>query len=152
MRKMRLLILLLCGIAATGRLCAQDDISVRSGAYEIFYSAFNTSFLSPEVASAIGAVRAKNRGMVNISIVRHFADGQQQAVAAKTIEGSTFNLLHRETLDFQEVVETNARYYLATFNINNDNELIVIDVAVRPEGEAKPIELSFKRHFYLNES
>ena len=33
---------------------AQESSSVRKGNYEIFYSAFNTSFLQPETAVAVG--------------------------------------------------------------------------------------------------
>ena len=130
---------------------AQQDISVRSGDYEIFYSAFNTSFLSPEVASAISVPRAKNRGLVNISIIWHDPQsGSAEPVAATTIDGSSFNLIHRQTLDFKEVVEPGARYYLAPFKISNDNELISIDVEVLPAGAKDSVKVHFQRRFFLD--
>jgi len=129
---------------------SQQDISVRQGDYEVFYSAFNTSFLSPEVAAAIDVVRARDRGLLNISIVKHDGDGKSAPVAASSIRGESFDLLHRRTLEFQEVVETGARYYLAPFKITNDNELIVFDVQVVPLGSEQAIALKIERRFFHN--
>jgi hypothetical protein len=39
------------------------------GDYRIFYSAFGSTFLSPEVAVANQIVRGKDRGIVNIAVV-----------------------------------------------------------------------------------
>lgn len=129
---------------------AQDDISVIQGSYEVFYSAFNTSFISPEVASAAGIVRGKNKGLVNVSIVRYDNHGQRFPVKALSIEGESYDLIYRNTLVFKEIVEQGARYYLAPFKISSDNEFIKFDVAVEPEGAEKPVELSFKRRFFKN--
>lgn len=129
---------------------AQKDISVRQGSYEVFFSAFNSSFLSPEVARAVDIVRAKNRALLNISIVEHLENGETQAVAAKNIEGNVYDLIYRNTLKFQEIIEPGARYYLAPFKINNDNEMMQVTVLVVPENSNETIEVKFKRHFYLN--
>lgn len=134
----------------SGHIAAEQDISVRSGTYEVFYSAFNTSFLSPEVAAAVGVVRAKDRGLINISIIQHLPDKTTQPVAASRIEGTTFDLIHRNKLVFSEVVEPGARYYLAPFKIQNNDEFIKIDVSVVPEHTDTPIDLSFKRQFFHN--
>ncbi|NNL57262.1 MAG: DUF4426 domain-containing protein [Pseudomonadales bacterium] len=143
-----LLFALLLGKSAT--TVAQGDISVRQGEFEVFYSAFNTSFLSPEVAAAIPVVRARNRGLLNISVVKHTVDGTQVPVAASNISGESFDLLHRRKLEFQEVIETGARYYLAPFKITNDNELIVFDVQVVPRGSEQAITLKIERRFFHN--
>lgn len=129
---------------------AQEDISVIQGSYEVFYSAFNTSFISPEVASAAGIVRGKNKGLINISIVRYDDSGQRFPVKALSIEGESYDLIYRNALDFKEIVEQGARYYLAPFKISSDNEFIKFDVTVEPEGAEKPVELSFKRRFFKN--
>ncbi len=129
---------------------AQESSSVRKGNYEIFYSAFNTSFLQPETAVAVGVKRAKDIGLINLSIREHLPDGTTQARKAKIISGTTFNLLHKNTLQWQEVVEPGAVYYLAKFKINNDNEMIVIKAAVTPEGEKNAIDIEFKNNFYRN--
>ena len=126
---------------------------MRSGPYEIFYSAFNTSFLAPEVATATSVVRAKDRVMVNISVRRDIDDdtnGKSEAISVHRIEGSSFNLIHRKQLAFEKVVEPGAIYYLAEFKLNNNNEMVVLDIEVTPAEGDTPIDVSFKRNFYLN--
>ena len=131
-------------------LPAQENISVREGSYEVFYSAFNTSFLTPKVASSLGIVRGDDRGLLNVSVLEHFPDGSSHPIAAKTISGSSYDLLHRRSLNFQEVVETDARYYLAPFKITNDNEMIIIQVDVTPVTSDKSIAIKLERRFFHN--
>lgn len=148
--KNSLLVLLLNASVALGTVFADElDISVKQGDYEVFYSAFNTSFLSPEVASAAGFVRARNRGLVNISIVR-YQDGERIPVEASTIAGQSYDLIYRENLDFKPIAEPGAQYYLAPFKIANDNEFIQFEITVVPEGLEKEIAIKFKRQFYLD--
>jgi hypothetical protein len=51
---------------------------------------------------------------------------------------------------FKEVKEPDAIYYLAKFKISNDNEKIIIEAYVTPEGSDAPIKVKFQHHFYLN--
>lgn len=129
---------------------AQEGGSLRSGQYELFYSAFNSSFLQPETAVAINVKRAKNIALINLSVREHLADGSTKEVRAAAVKATAFNLVHKNTLEFQEVVEPGAIYYLAKFKINNDNEMIVINASITPEGSDKAIELEFRQQFYLN--
>ena len=129
---------------------AQDSTSVRKGNYEVYYSVFNSSFLQPETAVAVGVKRAKNVALINIAIIEHLSDGTTQASKAGMIKGTAFNLVHKNTLDFQEIVEPDAVYYLAKFKISNDNEKIVIKAAVKPENSQQVIDVDFEHHFYLN--
>ena len=50
---------------------------------------------------------------------------------------------------FKEVKEPDAIYYLAKFKISNDNEKIIIEAYVTPEGSNDPIKVKFQHHFYL---
>lgn len=137
-------------IAGPSIVLGQQDISITQGNYEVFYSAFNTSFLSADTAKAIGAVRAKDRGMINISIRENTLNGENRAVTASAIMGNTFDLIHKKSLKFQEVVEPGAVYYLAPFSISNNDEFIQISVDITPEGSNKVIPVKFKRKFFLN--
>ncbi|MDG2036535.1 MAG: DUF4426 domain-containing protein, partial [Pseudomonadales bacterium] len=71
---------------------AQDVTSVRKGAYEVFYSVFNSSFLQPETAVAVGVKRAKNIALINLSIREHLADGTTKESRANLVKGTAFNL------------------------------------------------------------
>ena len=129
---------------------AQDVTSIRKGAYEVFYSVFNSSFLQPETAVAVGVKRAKNIALINLSIREHLADGTTKESRANLVKGTAFNLVHKKTLDFDEIVEPGAVYYLATFKISNDNEMVVIKASVSPENSNEVIDIEFDHHFYLN--
>ena len=137
-------------VLASASVSAQEGIAVREGDYEVLYSAFNTSFLSPQAASAVAVVRARDRGLLNISLLKHYADGSVKSVAASNISGESFDLLHRRKLEFAEIVETGARYYLAPFKISNDNELIVFEVQVTPAEGVPSIAIKFERRFFHN--
>lgn len=129
---------------------AQEDISVINEPYEVFYSAFNTSFLTPEVAGAIDIVRAKDRALVNISVIETLESGKTQSVIPFDIKGTTFNLIHRKEMEFQLVKEKDAAYYLGKFKIANNDEIIVIDIDVTPRQGEQPININFRKRFYHN--
>ena len=138
---------------------AQEDISYREGNYEIFYSAFNTSFISPEVATAAGIERAKNRGMLNISIIEHLEpDEAEKGRGASTtrpaeveyVAGEIFDLVHSKPIKFKEIVEPAARYHLGAFKIANDNEFKEFRIRVLPKGSKNPIEFRFKRNLFID--
>ena len=48
---------------------AQEGISLRDGRYEVFYTTFNSSFITPEVAKAYGFVRGANRALINVAVI-----------------------------------------------------------------------------------
>lgn len=138
---------------------SQEDISYREGSYEIFYSAFNTSFLSPEVAKAAGIERAKNRGMLNISVIEHVeknagAAGESplntRPAEVEYVKGEIFDLVHNVAIEFREVVEPSARYHLGTFKIANDNEFKEFRIKVLPKDSNEPIEFRFKRNLFID--
>ncbi|MBT8140510.1 MAG: DUF4426 domain-containing protein [Gammaproteobacteria bacterium] len=127
---------------------AQPDVSHRQGDYEVYYSAFNTSFLKADVARAVGVVRAADRGLLNISVLQHSDTGSNNVPARVT--GESYDLLHRKTLAFKEIAGPGARYYISPFKISNDNEMIVFDIVVKPENSNKEISFQFKRRLFQN--
>ena len=110
-------------------LTAHADV-VRKQSYgplDIHYNIFNSTFLQPETASAVGLNRSKNQAVINVSMVKD-AKGQKGAVT-----GNFKNLLGQtEILTFKEIDEGDAVYYLAQFAITGQEilrfELQVTDV------------------------
>lgn len=151
-----LLAVLLFGFTSLSQ--AQEDIVVKQDGYEVFYSAFNTSFISPEVAAAAGIVRGKNKGLVNISAIRYNDAGERLPIELESIEGDAYDLVYRNQLEFKEIVEPGARYYLAPFKISADNEFIQFDITVVPRSQSdsdassksRPIAIKFKRRFFID--
>jgi hypothetical protein len=115
-----------------------------AGEYDVHYIAFNSSFLQPEIASAAGLTRSKEQGVMNISVLKG-----GKPVAAK-VSGSLQNLLsQRRTLEFKELKEGEAVYYLAQFPLK-ERETLRFSIDVQPEGGA-PIAFDFSQELFPDE-
>ena len=122
-----------------------DDRPFREfGDYRVYYSAFNSSFVSPEVASAYDIVRGRDRGLVNIAVMPAGTIGGRPA----EVSGHVANIFaQRQELKFFEVREDDAVYYLAPFNFENEDSL-TFNVTVKPNPDLPSYTLSFQRTFY----
>ena len=129
--------------------------------YEIHFSAFNTTFLSPEIAKAYNITRSGKYVVVNISVHKinepnkstqaHKSYGccKNQAVKAK-VTGTKGNLMSQKTkLVFREVIEGDAIYYLAEIKIT-DSEYLNFDLQVTPEDKQTPLpRIKANKIFYI---
>lgn len=115
----------------------------------VYYSVLNTTFLSPKVASSYGIKRGANNFLLNIA-VRHQqqVDGQtsDQPITAN-ITGTTSDLIYKTPLTFKEVIEQNAIYYLAEFDVSN-KERRSFQLQIQTATRALPYELKFNRMLY----
>jgi len=111
------------------------------GEYKAFFSVFNSSFIPPEVAQAYKLVRAKDRALVNIAILK----GNAIAGSAGTVSGTYTNLLQQtKTLEFAQIKEQNATYYLAPLRFTSE-DILRFDITVQPAGSEAPHSFSFSR-------
>jgi len=122
------------------------------GNYDIHYSAVNTGFLQPDIAKRYGIVRSKKKAFVNIAVRRKNNDDKNAKNGTKAVpavlSGSTANLLGQtQQLEFQEIREANAIYYIATFPIL-DQEWLKFNIDVQPNRDKKPFHVFFKQQFY----
>lgn len=113
------------------------------GPWQVHYSAFNSSFLTPEVAKTYGLERSRYNGIINISVLDK--QGKAQAVG---ITGEAKNLTGTiRTLSFQEVKEGNAIYYLATLPYRNED---TYQFTLKIMGAGQQQTLSFQQTFYVD--
>ena len=116
--------------------------------YEVHYNAFNSSFLPPEVASAYDLKRGKYRALMNIAVLRA-EDGDKASVRA-TVSGTMKNLIGQmQKLNFTEIREGEAVYYIASFRFTDD-EVLMFDVNVQPDPNTPAYSMKFKQHFYAD--
>lgn len=108
----------------------------RIGAFEAHYSLLPTTFLKPDIAARYGITRGRDRALLNVSIL----DTDGLPVTAE-LSGSVRDLLgQRRTLEFQEVQEGDAVYYLATMRHDHREVLrLAIDIGT-PDGAAHQVE------------
>ena len=120
---------------------------VSDGIYEVHYNAFTSTFLPLEVAKAYQIGHSKNRGLLNVSVLKN-VDGTNMATKAK-VNIKARNLLGQDKkVDLQEIVESDeAVYYLGKFAIT-DNEDITFTISVVPEGSNKPIQFKYAKEFF----
>ena len=115
--------------------------------FAVLYSAFNSSFISPEIANAYSIARGKNRGLVNIAILPNDATpgtGGRPAL----VKGYVSNIFaQQQALEFFEVSEGSATYYLAPFRFENE-DFLTFKISVQPDPDKPASEVSFQRTFY----
>ena len=64
------------------------------------------------------------------------------------LTGTIKNLIGQSrTIDFREIKETNAVYYVSTFRFDK-NEIYRIDLDVTPEGTSRTFDVKFSQKFY----
>lgn len=140
--------LLLSALAAFTGL-AQAEQKISDGQYEIHYNAFNSSFLQPDVAQRYGLTRSQYRALINVSVLKVNEDGSKTPARA-LVKGQAANLLQQaQTLEFQQIDEGNAIYYIGGFRFTEDEKLR-IDLQVQPDPNAKPYSIEFEQTFYVN--
>lgn len=113
------------------------------GQWDVHYSAFNSTFLTPEIAAQYGITRSDKRGLVNISVLH---SDTQSAVRAKP-EGYVSNPRGGvQNLEFQEITEGDAIYYLASFQFGDEE---VMRFTLRfPDSKNAGETLTFEQQFY----
>ncbi len=111
------------------------------------YNAFNSSFVTPEVAAANGILRSKVRALVNVAVFKLEQNGDKTAVRAN-IKGEASNLLQQiQTIEFKPIIEGDAIYYIGGFRFSEE-ERMTIELEVTPDPNQAPIKVSFNQTFY----
>lgn len=115
---------------------AFDDI-------EVHYVVVNTLFLQPDVAKRYDVVRARDRAIVNLSVLG--ADGK--AISAD-VAGVAVNLLSQQApLAFSTIREGESIYYIAPIRYT-DQDVLRFRITVKvPDRE--PMNVEFQQLMYV---
>ncbi len=121
---------------------AQAEQKQMLGPYEAHYVVVQSTFFNEAIAAKYGIVRGRDRALMNLS----FLDESRTPVAA-TLTGVSKNLLSQEMeLEFREVREGSAIYYLAEVR-HTDRETLRFRVQVTtPDGKTR--ELAFQQQMF----
>lgn len=123
---------------------AEQSITIKD--IEVHYSAFNSTFLTPQVARSYQLTRNGYSAVLNISVLDTASLGKP-ALEAR-ISGQVRNLIGQtRSLQFREIKEEQAIYYLAEFPISNEENL-TFDIAVE-SGNKGTGKLRFTQKFYV---
>lgn len=114
------------------------------GAWQVHYVVIPTTFLLPEIAEQYNITRGKNRTLINVSLI-HKDNGPSTATAT----GEVVNLLSQsQTLEFREVREGDAIYYLADLK-HTDRDILRFELQVKPP-QGRPLRVKFQQKMYAD--
>ena len=119
------------------------------GNYVIHYNAFRSDTLEPEVAKAYNLKRRNNSAILNIAVLKKVMDTTGTPTSA-TITGHASNLTGQlKKLEFREIKEGTAIYYLAETQFS-DGEFLKFKLKVNIDGEEHAARLKFDKRFFTN--
>lgn len=112
---------------------------------QVHYIALPSTFLQPDIANQYAIKRSKYTGIINIAVI----DKNNQLNAVKSqISGSGKNLLGQtEILDFREIIEGKAIYYMAIYPFTNEE---IVNFSIKINSQNKTNILKFQHKFYVD--
>ena len=117
------------------------------GEFQVHWSVFPSTFLSPEVARDNDLNRSRSIGVVNISIMRETGDGGLQPVSGQ-VEGKALNDVQQSKfLGFRRVKEGDAVYFIAEYQYSNA-ELMTFQITARPTGSKQDLPIRFSQTLF----
>lgn len=140
MRAKTLIRRLSCLLAACALLVgaqAQAGQYQQFGDYQVHYSIFPSSFLTPEIATQYSIVRSQSIGIVNVSILKETESGLEPV--SGQVQGQVMNDIRQSRfLGFRRVSEGEAVYYIAEFQFS-DGELLTFQLEANVPGANDPM-------------
>lgn len=112
---------------------------------EVHYIALTSTFLQPDIAQKYAIKRSKYNGIINITVLDKNADNQAVRAA---ISGSAQNLLGQtHPLNFIEIKEGDALYYIADYPFTNE-EIVNFNITIKAQNKTNI--LKFQHKFYVD--
>lgn len=112
------------------------------GQWQVHYNAFNSTFLTPVVATQYDLTRSASKGVLNIAVLNKETLTSQ----SPGVSGQVINPLGQvQRLAFQHVREGDAAYYIAQFDFTNA-ETLRFSIQI---GESQT--LKFNQEFWSND-
>lgn len=139
-------LLLALGLTLAMMASVNAENMKKLGSMNVHYMAIGSTFFTPEVAKAYGITRSRYNGLVNISVLDNSQAGHPAKMVSITGKAKN-NLGQFKELDFTEVKEGEAIYYLAQVNYNNE-ETLHFTITIN-DGKEKQ-QLKFSQIFYVD--
>ena len=138
----RIILALLLGLAVSCHASAEQKKQL--GNWDVHYIAFPAPLLTPEIAQQYQLQRSKYNAVVNISVL----DSSTQQAQKVAVAGTAKDLTGRQrTLEFSEVVEGDAVYYLAQLPFRHEQRF---SFTIMLSSGNQSQQLSFEQTFYVD--
>jgi hypothetical protein len=123
-----------------------EATSIGIDGHVVHFNAQLTDQLPTEIAQLHNIVRSKNRAMLNVSVI----DETTRLSVPAEVRVKVVNLTGQlKAVNMRRVNEEEAIYYIGETSIANQ-ETLVFDIIVTPDGMDTPAELRFKRQFFTD--
>ncbi|MFL0811362.1 MAG: DUF4426 domain-containing protein [Agarilytica sp.] len=117
------------------------------GDYIVRHVVFNSTFVLPEVSKSYQIKRSKYESLLNVAVSKK---GEIGSIPAK-VSGTTKNLIQQQKqLNFKEISEKDATYYIAPIRVANE-ELLHFTVHVTPENSDEAFVVNFSLTVYADD-
>ncbi len=137
-------------LVAVAALClsplTQAEQIKKLGNWDIHYMALSSTFISPQMARLYQLKRSRYTGLVNISVL----DNSQPDKPPQDLKvsGQIKDLMGRtQRLDFRQVKEDNAIYYLAQFDYRNED---IYHINITVDDGKRQESFTFTQKFYVD--
>jgi len=132
-------------LALTGTANAEN--SQDFGDYVVHFNALNTNYLPPSVTREYGLKRSKNRGMINVAVLRKVMGTVGKPVEAEITASATNLAGQKRDIALREVREETAIYYIGDFPISHE-ETLRFTLHVKPVDKSDAHEVKFTHQFF----
>ncbi|MEH6357758.1 MAG: DUF4426 domain-containing protein [Pseudomonadales bacterium] len=133
---------LLIGTANAG----VEETTRETDTHIIHFNVFNSSFLTPEIAQQYGLKRSKYHSMLNLAV--HEKGATEDKPIPVILQGTVTNIVQQQrSLEFQEIQEGSAIYYISDFRVTDD-DLLTFDIKIRTNADSPGYDLKFKRRVF----
>ncbi|WP_246840564.1 DUF4426 domain-containing protein [Lacimicrobium sp. SS2-24] len=131
---------LLCVLMMSFSAAAEQKQTL--GDWDVHYMVLNSTFLTPEVARTYGIQRSKYNAVVNVSVL----DNDSAKAQNLLVTGTATNLIGTvKKLQFKEVIEGDAIYYIATLSFRDQEQY---RFAIDLKQDKKQHTLKFSQKLY----
>jgi len=132
---------------ATGSVMAEN--ATKADGYTIHHNVITTDILTPDISRAYRIPRSRNRGMINISVIKDEEGTTGTAVTADVRAYSTNYLGQQRPIALREIREGKAVYYIGDFLVHH-GEKLGFTMQVRPAGESQTYSAKMEQEFFTH--
>jgi hypothetical protein len=137
----------LLAISLIAPLSAGADNSTSADGYVIHHNAFTADTLDPAIAQRYGIQRSKQRGVINVSVIKEKTGTIGLSTAARVEVNATSLTGQKLRVPMRELKEQESVYYIGEFPIQ-DQETLDFAIEVTPQGAAKALHAKTSQQFF----
>jgi hypothetical protein len=119
------------------------------GDYTVYYNAFTSDTLQPNMAKAYQVTRSKNRGVLSLSVLKKSLSPLGTPVDAKIIVKATNLTGQLRKFKIRQIKDHGAVYYISEFHVA-DQEVLDFELELRLKDKTEPFIVKFRQQFFTN--